>query len=209
MFNKFLSVILGAIVTISFFYILSLLVVDNDDVYNQKSKTTSFDFIRNKQESELEPKSRIKPPVPEQKVLPSAPKINIAQNTTSKPTLTAVKINTPQINLPTNIKGDLLANASVGGGNMDIIPLVRIPPIYPEKALRMQKEGFVKMSFIINTDGSVRDAKVIQSEPRNFFDDAALHAIQKWKFKPKLENGIAVIQEGEQTITFSLGNMEQ
>lgn len=208
MFSKITSVILGAITAIGFFYILSLLVADNDDVYKQKGKTTSFDFIRNKKESELEPKSRVRPPKPEKKTLPSTPKINIAQKI-AKPNLTAVKINAPKMNLPTNLKGDLLANASVGNGNMDIIPLVRIAPIYPQKALRMRKEGFVRMSFIINTDGTVRDIKVIKSNPARFFDDAAIRAIKKWKFKPKLENGKAVIQEGEQTITFSLGNKEQ
>ena len=206
MLGKIISIIFGALIAFAFFYILSLLVSDSNEAYTKSTKSTSFDFIRNKTESELEPKERIRPPKPEKKPLPSTPKINIAQQT-SKPSLMAVKIDTPKINFSHDIKGDMLTNANIGA-NMDVIPLVRIPPIYPQKALRMRKEGFVKMRFTVDTDGTVLDIEIIESEPARFFDDAAMRALKRWKFKPKMQDGKAVTQVGEQTITFSLGDTQ-
>ncbi len=91
---------------------------------------------------------------------------------------------------------------------MNVIPLVRIPPLYPPRALQLKKEGFVTMRFTINTDGTVRDIKVVQSEPPKLFESAAISALKKWKFKPKIENGKAVEQLGEQSITFTLGDVQ-
>ena len=46
--------------------------------------------------------------------------------------------------------------------------------------------------------------KVVQSKPPRVFDSSALRAIKKWKFKPKVVNGIAVQQAGTQVIEFKL-----
>ncbi len=208
MYIKIVSTVLGVIFVVIFFYILSLLVSEDDEVYAQKSKTTSFDFIRNKSEAELEHKKRIKPKKPETKPLLTTPDISMVDQKVSKPVLKPANIDMPKINLSNNFKGDLLAGASVGSANMDVIPLVRIAPIYPQKALRMRKEGYVKMRFTIDPDGRVHNVEVIESKPGRFFDDAAKKAIKKWKFKPKVVNGKAVEQVGEQTIRFTLGNTQ-
>ena len=65
-------------------------------------------------------------------------------------------------------------------------------------------EGWVKVRFTVEPDGSVSSPKVIQSKPPRVFDTAALRAIKKWKFKPKVVNGIAVQQDGTQLIEFKL-----
>ena len=53
-------------------------------------------------------------------------------------------------------------------------------------------------------DGSVSSPKVIDSKPPRVFDSSALRAIKKWKFKPKVVNGVAVEQAGSQIIEFKL-----
>ena len=65
-------------------------------------------------------------------------------------------------------------------------------------------EGWVKVKFIVEPDGSVSSPKVVQSKPPRVFDSSALRAIKKWKFKPKVVNGIAVSQDGTQIIEFKL-----
>ena len=65
-------------------------------------------------------------------------------------------------------------------------------------------EGWVKVEFTIQTDGSVDNAVVVSSEPENIFDDAALTAISKWKFKEKMVNGVAVPQRAVQRLQFKL-----
>ena len=36
--------------------------------------------------------------------------------------------------------------------------------------------------------------------PHNFFDDAALKAIARWRYNPRVEGGVAVERVGVQTI---------
>jgi len=87
----------------------------------------------------------------------------------------------------------------------DIIPLQRIAPQYPRKAASEGIEGYVKLQFIVNSDGSVREAKVVEAKPRGIFDAAAIAAALRWKFKPKVVDGKPVEQKGVQTIDFNLG----
>ena len=84
------------------------------------------------------------------------------------------------------------------------VPLVRVPPKYPARAARRHIEGWVKVEFTIQTDGSVDNAVVVASSPEAVFDDAALTAIGKWKFKEKIVNGIAVPQRALQKLQFKL-----
>ena len=47
---------------------------------------------------------------------------------------------------------------------------------------------------IVNADGSVRSAKVIDAKPRGIFEASAVQAVMRWKFKPKIKNGKPVEQ---------------
>ena len=85
-----------------------------------------------------------------------------------------------------------------------VVPLVRVPPKYPARAASRHIEGWVKVEFTVQTDGSVDNAVVVSSEPEGIFDDAALKAIGKWKFKEKIVNGVAVPQRAVQKLQFKL-----
>ncbi|HEY8098947.1 MAG TPA: energy transducer TonB [Methylobacter sp.] len=85
-----------------------------------------------------------------------------------------------------------------------VIPLERIPPKYPARAADRHIEGWVKIEFTITTDGSVENAVVVEAEPEDVFDDAALKAINQWRFKEKIVNGVAIEQRAVQTLQFKL-----
>ncbi len=85
-----------------------------------------------------------------------------------------------------------------------IMPLVKINPIYPVRAASHGIEGWVRIEFTIDVNGSVTDAIVVQSKPEDVFDEAALVAIEQWKFKPKIVNGAAVTQRAGQQLQFKL-----
>jgi len=84
--------------------------------------------------------------------------------------------------------------------------LERVPPRYPPRAANRHIEGWVKIEFTISTTGTVTDAIVVDAEPADMFNDAALTAIEKWKFKEKLINGVAVTQRAVQILKFNLKN---
>jgi TonB family protein len=87
----------------------------------------------------------------------------------------------------------------------DMLPLIKIPPAYPPSALAARIEGWVLVEFTIATGGSVKDAVVVRSQPPGIFDEAALQAIRRWRYSPRMINGIAVERPGVQTeIRFQL-----
>ncbi len=101
-----------------------------------------------------------------------------------------------------------------GSGDSDpidsgVVPLLEVRPIYPRRAQARNIEGDITVEFTVQTDGSVDDAVVVSTEPEGIegiFDDAALTAISKWKFKAKTVNGIAVTLRATKKIHFNLKN---
>lgn len=86
----------------------------------------------------------------------------------------------------------------------NVIPLVRIPPRYPGRAAQRRIEGSVTIEFTITKNGTVTDAVVVEAKPSSVFNNAALQAIRKWKFKAKIVNGKAYEQRARQTLQFKL-----
>ena len=68
----------------------------------------------------------------------------------------------------------------------DIVLVDRVEPKFPPQAVRDGiSAGSVTVKFTVETDGSVSNASVTAATPRRgVFDDAAMRAVLKWKFKP-------------------------
>lgn len=86
----------------------------------------------------------------------------------------------------------------------DIIPVVVIRPIYPRDAAISGIEGWVKIEFTITEAGTVKDPQVVDARPARVFNRAAIRAILKWKFKPRVVEGVAVDRRASQIIDFTL-----
>ena len=72
-----------------------------------------------------------------------------------------------------------------GGGDRDIVPLVRVDPDYPPRARQRGIEGFVDIEFTISPVGTVQDPKVIGAQPAIVFDRAALRARPQVEVQPE------------------------
>jgi protein TonB len=86
----------------------------------------------------------------------------------------------------------------------DIIPVVVIRPMYPREAAMSGTEGWVKIEFTITETGTVKSPRVIDAQPPRIFNREAIRAILKWKFKPRVVDGIAIERRATQTIDFTL-----
>ena len=93
-------------------------------------------------------------------------------------------------------KGGFHLTGGLGVGEVvtdrQLSPLVRVHPMYPQKAAQRGVEGWVEVEFTISKTGTVKDPKVVAAEPSRIFNRAALRAIRKWKYKPELVDGEAV-----------------
>jgi len=64
--------------------------------------------------------------------------------------------------------------------------LFRQEPHYPSAAIRDCIEGSVIMGYDINHQGRPINIKINESSPKNVFDEEAIKAFKKWKFKVEL-----------------------
>ena len=71
----------------------------------------------------------------------------------------------------------------------DLTALAKFPPQYPLWALQRGLEGWVDLTFIVTEQGTVMDPVVMDSYPKGAFDDAAVAAVTRWRFKPVMEDG--------------------
>jgi TonB family protein len=67
-----------------------------------------------------------------------------------------------------------------------------VAPEYPREALAKDLRGEVRVRYTIGTDGRIKDAVVTASDPAGVFDEAALVAVRRWRFKPVEVDGQAV-----------------
>lgn len=77
----------------------------------------------------------------------------------------------------------------------EAIPVEVWEPRYPRQAAIDGVEGYVVFVFDVSSDGRINNVRKVKSVPEDVFDDAALHALKKWKFKPALDNGVPVMQK--------------
>ena len=87
--------------------------------------------------------------------------------------------------------------------DQDPQPIARIEPSYPPRARMRNIEGEVLLEFVVDSDGSVRDAVVKASTPEGIFEDSALRAVRRWKFKPAMKGGEAVPVRVIQNVIFT------
>ena len=79
-----------------------------------------------------------------------------------------------------------------------------VAPKYPRAAHRRNVTGSVDVMFTVTTDGRIRDMSVLESEPGETFDQAAMDAVGDWRFEPVVENGVAVEKRTAVRLAFTL-----
>lgn len=79
---------------------------------------------------------------------------------------------------PVDLTGDMVRPAL----------LVKVEPSYPQSARRAGLGGRVTLRAVIAEDGSVESVEVFAST-NPLFDDAAVEAVRKWRYRPALMNG--------------------
>jgi TonB family protein len=98
-----------------------------------------------------------------------------------------------QVEMPDPAPGSqdsVAAVVRVGGNIKEPRKIRHVPPIYLADAQAAGVEGSVLIQAIIAKNGSVKDARVIQSIP--LLDAAALGAVRQWLFTPTLLNNAPV-----------------
>lgn len=193
-----ISIFVGLAVTVSLLFVMQLLIVTGKQALTDPRERHKLEFVRVKRNENLNVEDIVpeKPPKPPEtppetppqdmdNINPDAPSINVAP---------------PQVAANTDIGGPGGMNIAEG----DYLPIVRVAPVYPARALSRGLEGFVDLSFTVTTTGTVIDPIVLQSTS-SLFERAAIRAVLKFKYKPRVVDGVPVAVPGVKTrISFQL-----
>jgi protein TonB len=202
------SFVIALLFSLVFFAILKSVIEVRQVDLSEQEDLKIIDFVRLKHEQQLTRKERVKPQKPQKEKILTKPKVNIPRP--EQPRVTASQVQPLSFDLPVDLSatsalGDALVSG-YGGRTIstNVIPLVRIDPLYPRGARMRKKEGYVKLEFTITEFGTVKDIEVVEAQPPGIFDDAATRALSKWKFRPKLEENKPVEQRALLKIKFKL-----
>jgi len=77
-----------------------------------------------------------------------------------------------------------------------------ISPVYPEEARKAGLQGVVILAARIDTDGRVKDVKILRSIPQ--LDQAAVDALKQWVYEPLLKGGKPAEAVFNVTVRFQL-----
>jgi TonB family protein len=75
----------------------------------------------------------------------------------------------------------------VGNGAGDAVALYKPLPAYPNEARRKSIEGVVILEYTIEKDGACTGIVVVESSGFTSLDEAAIRAVQCWKYQPAAE----------------------
>ncbi len=192
------SIVVGVIVTLSLLFVMQLLIVTGKTALTKPRDRAQLDFVRVRRNEALnvEEFTPEKPPPPPE-VPPEAPPQEMDNVDPNAPT---INVAPPQVAADTNIGGPGGMNIAEG----DYLPIVRVAPVYPARALSRGLEGYVDLEFTVTTTGTVADPVVIFSTS-SLFERAAVTAVLKFKYKPRVVDGVPVDVPGVKTrITFRI-----
>jgi len=186
------STALALLVTFGLFWTMQALVGVSGEL-KEGSTSPSIEFVRLKRDSrpvekEREPPKREKPDQP-----PPPPEMNLAKNINPGEAVGEIL---PMADM--DVELGKATKLGAGGGDTDAVPLARVDPEYPPRAKQRRIEGWVDIEFTIGPAGTIQNAKIIGANPRAVFEQAALRAVRRWRYSPKVVDGKAVAQHGVQ-----------
>ena len=211
--KRSLPFLVAVLIGLILFLIMQLMIKPDTSLLQKSGDNSYLNFVRvklNEQQAKTKDRQLPKEPQPPEPP-PQSPELEVSQSSVSQ-RVQPMAMNLPSLDMPLNSgSGPFIGvPGSMGGGmsafDSDVIPVVQVPPAYPRNAKQARIEGFVTMNVTIRPDGSVSNVKVVKAQPKRLFDKAAMAAMLRWKFRPKIVDGQPVAQRAEQTIEFKLGN---
>ncbi len=193
------SIVIGTMVTLGLLFLMNFLIESGEQAMVKPGTKYYLEFVRVKRNETVntEDLTPEKPPKPQE--VPDTPPQDMDQIDPSAPT---INIAPPTVASDTSLAGPGGMNIAEG----DYLPIVRVAPVYPARALARGIEGYVDMEFTVTTTGTVKDP-IVSFSTSGLFNRAAERAVLKFKYKPRVVDGVPVEVSGVKTrITFKIEN---
>ena len=196
----FYAILLAFTITAGLFLGMRYLIVGGEGAMTDAPQGRVIDFVRLKKDENIQTKKR-KPKKPSK---PEEPPPPMEQPPMDSQELVS-DANTIGFSADLSVDTGLSGGLALESGDGEYLPIVKVAPIYPRRALSRGIEGYVIVEFIVTKQGSVRSPVVVEAQPQGIFDQAAKDAALKFKYKPRVIDGVATEVAGVQNkITFKM-----
>jgi len=212
-----LAIVMAIAVNIGLLLLMNRMVSPDSDAARKRVKGNIVEFIQPElvtkpPETRRRSKPPPKPETPEQPM----------EMTSSTPTVDNVQP-LPMDVQSFDIEGlsDLASGPGLGGTQLyhgnpessgspgyvmasDLTPISMVGPQYPSKARRAGIEGFALVQFTVTEKGNCINPVIVDSDPPDVFDEAAINVVQQWRFQPQMRGGEATSVTARVNLKFQL-----
>jgi protein TonB len=184
---------LGALSALMLAWFMHYLIQSSDMRLQEGNRVNMLDFVRVKRDEVVQRKDR-RPPRPELNKAPDIPQMN--QNQADAGNQLAVS------QMPMNADVDISAGGiGFGVGEGDYLPIVKVAPIFPQRALDRGIFGSCLVRYTVTTTGAVKDVEVIEDQCDSpLFYRPSVEAALRFKYKPRVIDGVPVEVHGVNNI---------
>ena len=190
-----LSMPIAAIATVGLFLGMKALITGE---FQPQAKIAATQFDINPVPDDIipEPRTTKRVELKTIEIPPAAPIIDrVVAELPSEPIAEAV--DDPIFN-PTTIK---IGPITIQESDRDATPTVRVAAVAPPRA---EKSGHCKVRFDVSPNGQTYNIQTLFCSQR-MFERSTIKAVAKWRYNPKIRDGIAVSRSGvESTMRFNI-----
>ncbi|MCG8613010.1 MAG: TonB family protein [Pseudomonadales bacterium] len=188
------ALVLGALLSCLMVWGLQSIIYGQNLTVGEKSGRGMIDFVRIKKTEVVQQKQeRIEKPKPP-KTPPSQPRLpelSVDSPTQAQP----MPVSQPSIKAKIQMS-DIGFNLGAMVES-EYLPILKIAPVYPQKALNRGVEGICTVEYTVARDGTVRDVSVVESACDSWlFRRPSVEAAKKFRYQPKIQNGAPVEVKG-------------
>jgi len=181
-----IAAVLAVAVTLGLLFLMHSL-INTDLESDEQDEQVRIDDVR-MPDTEIE--TRYDTDKPDKPETPDVPPPDIPE-----PDFDSPDINPDRLSMaPPSLNSDISIGISGIGGDGEYLPIVKVAPQYPRRAAQRGIEGFVTVEFTVTINGATKDVEVIEGidkegNPTTIFNQAAVKAAEKFKYKPRVVDG--------------------
>lgn len=195
-----IGLVVGGVVTLFLFWFMQYMIAIADRTLDESDRGALVDFVRVQRDETIRQKDRKpeKPPPPE--APPEQPPTPQLDNLDPSAETIAIEA------APVDADVEMTGGFSLGVGEGDYLPIVKVTPIYPQRALSRGTEGYCTVQYTVTRQGTIKDPVVVPGQcTSSLFERTSIQAALKFKYKPRVIDGEAVEVPGVQNrFTFEI-----
>jgi protein TonB len=190
------GICMGALVALFLAWFMHYLIQSSDAMLANVDRVQMLDFVRLKREESVERKDR----TPERPKLTETPEVPPMPQSKMDASGQLLAISA----MPTDSSVDIgRGGLGFGAGEGDYLPIVKVAPIFPLRALAQGIFGECMVRYTVTSVGTVKNVEVLKKRCTSvLFYRPSIEAAKRFKYKPRVIDGVAVEVAGIHNIFY-------